>query len=612
MKKISHLLLWIVIGFMAFSFVGVQATMITTFGGGQYLITEHRTTHELSYDVTHLTDIGQSGLASASDPQVVNILDIPNLNQVSIVPWSKLGTSRWNMTTLTSMAEDFEIDNPGYRVIAGINGDFFDISGNENLRYATVGVHAALGHIYKSTNTPSATRNPIGFKNDGSLKPIIGNVPYEKTDKMILSIYNVQDEIIDEFMIDCVNQVPGALETAIYYANWNENNEIVPILAPQGYVLRNPSYALAFSSTDFYGFGQISHMESKLLEEGEFSIVTENPTLHEILQIGVKIRVQYEFSGAFAGVENVTGAGEPIIYDGQFQADTTTFGMARHPRTMIGSKADGSLVMCVVDGRQSGMTGVSQPEMAAIMKHYGCVDAYNLDGGGSSTMIILQNGEFEVTNSPSDGRERSDSNCLLVVVKVPEIQYELSMITDHSLTLDIEVTDYNGYQFDDLYVKMNDKYQQVQEGTVTFDYLQSNTAYMFSFYTIENEQYKEFIIQDVGLTAKKLPTIDWIQLIYKDDNLEIYVQFNDPDNALERKKVTIGEDFKNMTTNVALFYQFDGKLSPFVVSYSYNLNDGDGRVDVNVEHLSLQCSIDIFMRMAKDMLTNELEQIAFS
>ena len=96
-------------------------------------------------------------------------------------------------------------------------------------------------------------------------------------------------------------------------------------------------------------------------------------------------------------------------------------------RTAVGVRPDGSIVMAVIDGRQaaSGKEGVFGDEMAAIMKNTAAPN-YNLDGGGSSTMIIRKDGELVVVNSPSDGRERSDANCLLIAVRMPEIRMEFT------------------------------------------------------------------------------------------------------------------------------------------------------------------------------------------
>ena len=73
----------------------------------------------------------------------------------------------------------------------------------------------------------------------------------------------------------------------------------------------------------------------------------------------------------------------------------------------------------VVDGRNKpmGMEGVTLPELAEIMFYFGAVDAFNLDGGGSSTMTLkdIESGEYMILNTPSDGRLRSISNGVFIV-----------------------------------------------------------------------------------------------------------------------------------------------------------------------------------------------------
>ena len=57
------------------------------------------------------------------------------------------------------------------------------------------------------------------------------------------------------------------------------------------------------------------------------------------------------------------------------------------PRTAIGYTKDNELVMMVVDGRQADSRGVYLEELAIMMKEFGCIEALNLDGGGSSCMV---------------------------------------------------------------------------------------------------------------------------------------------------------------------------------------------------------------------------------
>ena len=70
------------------------------------------------------------------------------------------------------------------------------------------------------------------------------------------------------------------------------------------------------------------------------------------------------------------------------------------PRTAVGYTADNHVIMITADGRQSASVGVSLPELAQIMIDLGCVEAMNLDGGGSTQMAIGNS----YLNSPSEQR----------------------------------------------------------------------------------------------------------------------------------------------------------------------------------------------------------------
>jgi len=91
-----------------------------------------------------------------------------------------------------------------------------------------------------------------------------------------------------------------------------------------------------------------------------------------------------------------------------------------NPRTAAGVKADGTLVLLTVDGRQPGVSeGMTATNLAQMMKENGCVDAVCLDGGGSTTMVIKKPGEeLEIVNKYSDANERPVANALFAVRKI--------------------------------------------------------------------------------------------------------------------------------------------------------------------------------------------------
>ncbi len=112
-----------------------------------------------------------------------------------------------------------------------------------------------------------------------------------------------------------------------------------------------------------------------------------------------------------SGVDTAIGGHPVLVAKGKRQG----FGPndPRHPRTMIGWNSR-YLYFVVVDGRQAGLSaGMTNAEMASFMRRLGCTDALNLDGGGSSTFWL----GGRVMNSPSDGRERSLANALILLRK---------------------------------------------------------------------------------------------------------------------------------------------------------------------------------------------------
>lgn len=116
-----------------------------------------------------------------------------------------------------------------------------------------------------------------------------------------------------------------------------------------------------------------------------------------------------------------------ILKDGK--AFTGLDNSTRASRTAVGIKADGSVVLFMVDGRQSPYSaGMTMAELAAAMEELGCERAINLDGGGSSTFATQREGDVvsEVDPNgksagltlrcrPSDGYERRVSNTLMVL-----------------------------------------------------------------------------------------------------------------------------------------------------------------------------------------------------
>jgi exopolysaccharide biosynthesis protein len=92
---------------------------------------------------------------------------------------------------------------------------------------------------------------------------------------------------------------------------------------------------------------------------------------------------------------------------------TGSFATTRHPRTALGWREDGTLLLVVVDGRQPGYSeGMSLFELTELFRALSAVEALNLDGGGSTTLVVAG----AVANRPSDREgERAVANAVLLL-----------------------------------------------------------------------------------------------------------------------------------------------------------------------------------------------------
>ena len=180
----------------------------------------------------------------------------------------------------------------------------------------------------------------------------------------------------------------------------NDNNAILAIngdyygARQSGYVIRNGSlYRNSSGNRDALA----------IIKNGEFEFVTEGETSAETLLEN--------------GALQVFSFGPVLLEDGSISVtenEEVGMAMASNPRTAIGYLGKNHYVFVVSDGRTSESAGLSLYELASFMKSLGVVDAYNLDGGGSSTMVF----KGEVINTPTTNghstQERAVSDILYI------------------------------------------------------------------------------------------------------------------------------------------------------------------------------------------------------
>ena len=136
-----------------------------------------------------------------------------------------------------------------------------------------------------------------------------------------------------------------------------------------------------------------------------------------------KMSIDYSasYTSASFDLPNVTGSGLMLVMDGK-QVDNSSWPADdRHPRTAIGYSKDGFVFFFCVDGRDEGVSdGMTYDDMGSIFEAIGCERAVNLDGGGSTQMLVRNpsTSALEIRNKPSDGEERAVINAWAIMKKL--------------------------------------------------------------------------------------------------------------------------------------------------------------------------------------------------
>ncbi|WP_010271079.1 phosphodiester glycosidase family protein [Paenibacillus senegalensis] len=307
----------------------------------------------------------------------------------------------YGMQRVTDMAG--YVDGPGNRVIAGINGDFYDLSGQGT--GVPNGLFMGDGIILNSSAGPYA----FGLKADGS--SIYGPTPELKR---TLAIGET------EIPITHINRYRGdnqlVLYTTDYYsstASTSAGDEVIVDIL-EGTVSSGQTLQMRVKEVR-------TNQGDSPLEPGT-AVLSASGSMRTVLaglEPGDLLSAYFELDEAWQDVKVAIGGRGPLVQDG-VPLDVPPAGV--HPRTAIGTKADGSIILFEIDGRAPGFSeGVENLEMAQILVDLGVVNAMNLDGGGSSTFVARLPGEsaIQMLNRGSDGFERSTGNSLLLVNRAP-------------------------------------------------------------------------------------------------------------------------------------------------------------------------------------------------
>ena len=314
--------------------------------------------------------------ARSAGPVSAHILDVNSQAGFVLQPVLSNGLVS-GLDSVSSMARSS-------KAIAAVNGSYFSLSGE------IIGLMKVNGTII---STPELSRTALGIMPDKSV--LMEQVAYHGF---------VQLPDGSQIPIDGINRERGQDELIVYNGYYNDatgtNGFGVEYIISNGIIT-----TVSSSNTPLSANTVVLSAHGKAMKA------------LAALKQGDAVTVKHTLGEEWDKTVHAIGAGPMLVHNNsvflttkleEFGADVAG---GRAPRTAIGVTNDGHILLVVIDGRQTASVGMSLLELALFMQELGAVNAMNLDGGGSSEMVIND----KVVNIPSDGRERKVGNALAVI-----------------------------------------------------------------------------------------------------------------------------------------------------------------------------------------------------
>ena len=309
-------------------------------------------------------------------PVRINVVEVnKNLNSnIEITP--QLSSSHLSSkSTITSIAKK-------RNSIVAINGTYFKPQTGVPLGTLMINKKMYTGPIYN--------RVAMGIFDDGFDMARIELNANLKTSK-------------GEVKIDNINQ-PRMLSTYVlaYTPEWGA-------FAPP-----SPKYGIQMAIED----NKITSISTQALPipQNGYVIVGPKEKLEKVFKAR-SAKVDIKTVPDWDNVNHIISGGPYLVKNGNVFIDMTEQKLGaiggKNPRTAIGYTQDGNLIMVAVDGREGASVGMTLRELAGFMQSIGCINAMNLDGGGSTVMYV--NGR--VVNMPKVKGGIALSNALTIDLK---------------------------------------------------------------------------------------------------------------------------------------------------------------------------------------------------
>jgi len=290
------------------------------------------------------------------------------------------------------------------RPVAAVNADFFALANGNGI---PLGVHVSDGEWF---TFPDPARSAFYVLSDGTMhiNRLRANVWLKGPEDLL-------------FPVARLNRPPGYADAALFTprygeSTWAEDDALqISLVGLTGIVRPNTTIGAKVASVDRGRSQRIPPEGAVVTARGVAAYALRN------LGVGDEVTIWLGIKPEEGDIREAVSGGPRLMRDGVASVEhlrerfSEGFAARRHPRTGLGLR-DSTLVFVVVDGRQPGYSeGMTLYEFAGVFADLGCTDAMNLDGGGSTTMVV----RGEVVNSPSGGVQRAIVNGIGVFSAAP-------------------------------------------------------------------------------------------------------------------------------------------------------------------------------------------------
>ena len=282
-------------------------------------------------------------------------------------------------------------------------------------------IHRSETNEIASGLSTSQTEDPgvaDGTMDDGNTltEPVITDTSYEDG-HISIQIRTMRRLDTDIYIADIVVDNPDLLQTALAGDAFGRN------LTDTTSSIAEANNAVLAINGDYYGFRDAGYVMRGGYLYRDLAAYDQNQEDLCIMADGtLEILAEVDYSAqdmADMGARDIFSFGPGLLIDGEItvrEGDEVERAQVTNPRTSIGQIAPLHYVFVVSDGRTEESVGLSLLELAQLMQDLGCTTAYNLDGGGSST--IWFNGR--VLNKPTTFGEKITERSISDIVYIGE------------------------------------------------------------------------------------------------------------------------------------------------------------------------------------------------